>query len=119
MNTVDHDYGDNEAVWILRTNDDNNPDISIPIKLKISDIGVDEHVTDKYNLYPNPAKDIIHIDGDDLNCAVLYNSKGQMISIIGIVNNVINVKELDNGIYYLNIINTKGENSMSKIIVSR
>ena len=119
FNTHGLEFGNYNFTLVVETNNVENPVINIPIVLKVCGEGVEENITNKYTIYPNPAKDIIHIDGDDLNCAVLYNSKGQMISIIGIVNNVINVKELDNGIYYLNIINTKGENSMSKIIVSR
>lgn len=87
--------------------------------LKITPESVVENSDIKYNVYPNPAKDIIHIDGENLNCAVLYNSNGQIISIVEIIDNALNVNELENGVYYLSIINKNGESAIHKIIVSR
>lgn len=72
-----------------------------------------------YSLYPNPASDIIHIDGDDLNYAAVYNSNGQMVSIIQIHNNAIKINDLKDGVYYLNIFNKKGESAIQKVVVTR
>lgn len=119
FDATNQEYGVYNASLVIATNNDENPVISIPIMLKITPESVVENSDIKYNLYPNPVKDIIHIDGEDLNCAVLYNSNGQIISIVEIIDNALNVNELENGVYYLSIINKNGESAIHKIIVSR
>lgn len=119
FDATNQEEGVYNASLVIATNNDENPVISVPIMLKITQESVDENSDVKYNLYPNPVKDIIHIDGEDLNCAVLYNSNGQIISIVEIIDNALNVNELENGVYYLSIINKNGESAIHKIIVSR
>ena len=78
--------------------------------------GSDEVAELRYNLFPNPANDIIHIDGEDLNRAVIYNSSGEMVNVVQIINNSLDIRSLASGRYYLSIINNKGESAIQKIM---
>ena len=113
------DYGEYHATLVVVTNNDENPVFSIPINMYVSGADVEENAANKYELYPNPASDIIHIEGDDLNCAVIYDSAGKIVNVVQITNNSLNTSSLTQGVYYVNIINNKGESSIQKIVIEK
>lgn len=64
---------------------------------------------DEIVVYPNPTKDKIYIGNHTLSsdCAKLFSSEGTQI-FVSIQNNVLDVKSLDAGIYYLSVQTEKG-----------
>lgn len=120
FNSENKTVGDeNHATLVVRTNNDVNPELHIPINMIVTDENVAENLSTKYAIYPNPANDVIHIEGDDMNCAVIYNSNGQLVNIVKINDKSINVNDFENGVYYLNIINDRGESAIQKIVVAK
>lgn len=63
---------------------------------------------DFISLYPNPTKDIIHvnIDGHKQPTLQLYSLNGKLLK--SITANQINISEFDNGTYLLKVITTEG-----------
>jgi hypothetical protein len=80
-----------------------------------------EEVKEKQNfsLYPNPAKDIINISGDDEGkySFKIYNSSGQHITTTN--EKTIHLKGLTSGEYFLNIYNDKNVMIESKKFIVR
>ena len=76
-------------------------------------------IASAYNIYPNPAKDMITVKGVNMSQIKVYNALGQMVKSIECDANEmnINVNNMQNGIYFINIINDKGEMTTSKVSI--
>ena len=72
-----------------------------------------------YNIFPNPAKDIVTVKGANMSQIKVYNALGQMVKAIDCDANEMNisVNNLQNGIYFINITNEKGEMTTSKVSI--
>jgi len=72
-------------------------------------------------LYPNPVKDKIYIkkDKNDSNDSIIlieiYNSHGKLIQQIKHFSEIINISDLQNGLYFIRIVTSKNSN-LYKII---
>ena len=77
---------------------------------------------DKTYIYPNPAKDALHIQSDsDLLRICLYNSNGQKMLELSDINNAsfyLQVKEFPRGLYFLQLEN-KSQTTMHKVIIQQ
>ena len=69
-------------------------------------------------IYPNPVSEAIHIDGLDGNKyrVTILNGMGQIMLDNELDTNVINLKNLSNGVYFINIISSNGMTLSNKII---
>jgi hypothetical protein len=73
---------------------------------------VDESVEVNFEVYPNPTEDMITIqtNSDEVMAYAIYNSFGQKVNQGVINNNVISMKELEAGIYFIKLMNPKTQN---------
>lgn len=87
----------------------------------VKTIGVEENVRNTYNIYPNPVKNTLNIKGENMNKIVVYNSLGQMVKSVSCDsdNMTIDVNTLNDGVYFINIIDDNGEISTNKVSVIR
>lgn len=86
-------------------------------------IGVEENqsVTDELVLYPNPVRDVIHIDGlnaDDGAELAVFDVTGRKIKTITF-SNELNVSDLIDGMYMLRIVKEDGSAVTSRFVVSK
>jgi hypothetical protein len=85
--------------------------------LRINDPSYDNEIS----LYPNPAKDILHLKWDGINkiSVTFYNSVGQELSKFFLSNNksIIDISELQNGLYFLKI-NDGNKTGIKKLIIN-
>lgn len=84
-------------------------------------IGVDENDDVALNIYPNPAQNVIHIEGleEELCDEVrIYDITGRVVKCYPYCNEL-NVSELCNGAYMIRIINKDGSNKTSKLLISK
>ena len=86
-------------------------------------VGVDENqeVADKINLYPNPAQNVVRIEGIDDDMAeevVIYDLAGRTVKKYQYCNEL-NVNELQNGIYLLRVVMNDGSFETSKLLISK
>lgn len=72
-----------------------------------------------YKIFPNPTKNVINIEGENMSQIMMYNSLGQMVKSIECDNNnmTIDTSDLENGVYIVNIINNDGVVSTNRISV--
>jgi len=85
--------------------------------LGISDYQIDNSIT----YYPNPAKDVIHINSkNSLKGVSIYDINGRMLlntELTGShVQNDFDVSKFDNGVYFIKIISEKGQ-FIDKIVI--
>lgn len=87
----------------------------------VKTIGVDENVKQSYNIYPNPVKNTLNVKGYNMSQIVIYNSLGQMVKSVSCDsdNMTIDVNALNDGVYFINIIDKNGEISTNKVSVIR
>ena len=89
------------------------------ISTKKGYVSVDEMVNETYKVYPNPVKDILTVEGENIQQVNVYNTVGQLVKTINSNDNIVNVNvdDLQNGMYIVNVINNKGEVATSKVSV--
>ena len=83
-------------------------------------LGMDE-LNNKIKIYPNPAHDLIFIEGDEIESVAIYNSMGQLIIDFIVVDNVskISTTNLSAGLYHINVISKSGILQKGKIVVTK
>ena len=82
---------------------------------------VGEMSASMYNVYPNPVKDILTIKGENIKQIMIFNSLGQIVRKMDCNDNTVkvNVETLQNGMYFVNIIDGNGDVRTSKVSVMR
>lgn len=78
---------------------------------------IDSEFAETFKVYPNPAKDIINVEGDVANI-VMYNSVGQAVRT-NLNDGQIDVSSLENGIYYLVIKGSDRTQRVEKVIIAK
>ena len=67
-----------------------------------------------FNLYPNPANDMISVDGEGFEKAEIYNIAGQ--KVMESSNALIDVKALQAGVYMVKVFGN-GSSEMLRVVV--
>lgn len=76
---------------------------------------------ESYNIYPNPAKETLTIEGKSIKQIMIYNTTGQIVKKIDCNEDVINIniEAFTAGIYLLNITDEKGHIVTKKISITK
>ena len=77
---------------------------------------VEENTVESVGLYPNPASDIVRIEGITAFEVQVYNALGQMVKTVK-GSNEINVAGLPEGVYLLRILDADGKVYTNKITI--
>ena len=79
--------------------------------------GVDENEGEtKVAVFPNPANEVVHIEGVVADEVQVYNTLGQLVKTVRGTNNVY-VEGLPQGIYLLRISDTEGKKRVARVTV--
>ncbi len=72
-----------------------------------------------YMIFPNPVKNTLTIKGENMNNITVYNSVGQIVRVVKCEGNevYVDVNDLQDGIYFVNILNNNGETTTTKVSV--
>ena len=89
------------------------------ISTKSGYASVDEMANETLRLYPNPVKETLTIEGQNIQQVNVYNTMGQLVKSVNCNDNIvnINVNDLQNGIYIVNVIDANAEMSSRKVSV--
>lgn len=71
-----------------------------------------------YRIYPNIAKDMIHIEGDPFSLLEIINLSGEIVFSTTIASNSININHLQNGLYIVKIYNNN-QSYQQKLIIQK
>jgi len=84
-------------------------------------LGIEDVVFDKIVVYPNPTKEVLHIDNIVLEKASVYDALGKLVTATKFTNgsntNSINLSGLPKGIYYV-YLESEGSTVVRKIILN-
>ena len=120
QNPVATPIEEGEIVFTLSVNDgENTKETSVSVYVN-NCVDIDEHVLNGVDVYPNPAKDVVHVSIDDNIDNIswsLINMQGQVVkkSDEKAVRFDIKLEDVSKGIYFLNVI--ADEKPMVKKIV--
>ncbi len=71
---------------------------------------------DEIVICPNPADNFLKISGTDVNSVIIYNSLGQKVVSKSINDNIIDITNLPNGLYMIEISDIKGNIITKKFV---
>lgn len=84
-------------------------------------IGENQEMANKLALYPNPASNVVRIEGVDDEMAdevVIYDFAGRVVKKYQCCNEL-NINDLQNGIYLLHVIMNDGSFETSKLLITK
>jgi hypothetical protein len=118
------EYVDNEVEFfqtyeyvVIAVFDDNCESACAPLAIELIPDAVPEY-SKEAKVYPNPAQNMLHIEGTGLTEVEVFNIMGQ--SILNINDNIetVDISHLKNGIYFIRIKTTEGEKTV-KIVIKK
>ncbi len=86
-----------------------------PHSFSIGGLSLDENEMLSVDIYPNPTKNVLHIESIDNANVTIYNSVGQQILFAG-NKKEINVSMLNDGLYFVRITDEKGKHHIKKMV---
>ena len=108
-----------EAAVKFVTNDPAQPVVEIPLSLTVKGESIAENVVETYNVYPNPTTCLVTIEGENIDYIAIYNSVGQLVNIAKNVNNTVDMREYENGVYFFNIVDNAGQSALQRVVVAK
>ena len=110
---------DSENNLIVKSDGKFAEEASHNISTKEGYVSVEEMTNETYQVYPNPVKDILTVEGENLEQVNVFNTMGQLLKTVKCNGNVVNVNvsDLQNGMYIVNVIDNNGEVSSKKVSV--
>jgi hypothetical protein len=67
-------------------------------------------------IYPNPANDVLHVEGNEVILVEVYNIMGQSVLSVNENFKSINISSLQNGIYFVRLKTNDGEKTVKLVI---
>ena len=108
-----------EAAVKFITNDPEKPTVNIPLTLKVGGESINENLVETYNVYPNPTTGLVTIESDNIDFVAVYNSVGQLVKVVKTQANVVDMSAYENGVYFFNVVDNAGQNSVQRIVVAK
>ena len=112
------EYVDNEVEFfetyeyvITAVYDDNCEAFSAPLSVTPIPDGVQEHGKEA-KVYPNPAKNMLHVEGAGITQVEVFNIMGQSVLRIGENFEAIDISCLQNGVYFVRLKTNNGEKTL-------
>jgi hypothetical protein len=66
-------------------------------------LSVEDFLSTELLIYPNPSKDIIHLDLTQIETVVIYNTIGKVVLEKSGNNNIIDIQQLQAGVYFIKV----------------
>ncbi len=86
----------------------------IPVTWK-GEVDIEENSFALVELYPNPMNDVLYIESENIASVAIFNAVGQQVLFVE-SRNEIDVADLNNGLYFVRLIDNKGNTLTKKII---
>lgn len=112
---------DSKGNVIVEGNGKFEKEVHYTISTKEGYASVEEMTNETYKVYPNPVKDVLTIEGENIEQVNVYNTMGQLVKSVNSNDNTVNVNvnDLQNGMYIVNVIDANGVISSKKVSVLR
>ena len=102
---------------IIAVFDDNCESASAPLSIEVIPDAVPEY-SKETKVYPNPAKETLHIEGKDILQVELFNIVGQKVLSIDANFDAIKLDHLPDGLYFVRLRSKQGEQNL-KILIEK
>ena len=81
--------------------------------------GISGYENSEVRIYPNPAHNVLNIEGDNLKEAAIYSAIGTLVQKTEVTGKAVtlNVSGLTKGIYFVKIITNEGNISTRKVVI--
>ncbi len=116
------EYVDNEVEFfqtyeyvVIAVFDDNCESACAPLSIEVIPDAVPEY-SKEAKVYPNPTKDMLHIEGVGLTQVEVFNIMGQSVMSINENFETVDIGHLQNGIYFIRIKTTEGEKTVKLVV---
>jgi hypothetical protein len=80
-------------------------------------VGINDIVTSRISIYPNPVNNTLHIKGGDITNYSLFSINGQLVFSEKLNGNSIDLSNIDTGIYFIELMDVNNFKTRSKIII--
>ena len=90
-----------------------------PLTLYVWGENVNEILSNTYSIYPNPTTGMVTVEGENINFVAVYNSVGQLVKVVKTQSNVVDMSAYENGVYFFNIVDNAGQNSVQRVVVAK
>ena len=108
-------FGETHEYLVVAVFDDGCESASETVEVTVTWDTVQEQAKEA-NVYPNPAKDLIHVEGTGLLQVELFNIMGQTVLRADENFKSIDISHLQNGIYFVRLKTTQGEKTIKLIL---
>ena len=109
-----------EAKVVFKTNDPDNEEYLIPIRLHVDYSSVAENGNDAYEIYPNPATTSVTLKGENMSHVAIYNVAGQLVRVVKLNSMVNNIEmNVEAGVYFFNVYDNDGHNSVQRVVITK
>ena len=119
LSTIGLNEGTYEAAVKFVTNDPAHPEVEIPLTLTVKGDNVNEVLSNTYNVYPNPTTGAVMVEGENIDYIAVYNSVGQLLNVVKNETNVVDMSQYENGVYFFNIVDNAGQESLQRVVVAK
>ena len=79
------------------------------------EVGLEENNFASTEIYPNPMNDVLYIESENITSVTVFNAVGQQVMFVE-NRNEIDVTSLNNGLYFVRLVDNKGNTLTKKII---
>ena len=111
------DFNEMHEYVVIAIFDDGCEAESEPLSVTVTWDAIQENGKE-IKIYPNPAKETLHIEGIDILQVELFNIVGQKVSSIDANFNAIKLDQLPSGLYFVRIQSKQGEQNL-KILIEK
>lgn len=80
--------------------------------VEVTVVGVEDYDNEEVNVYPNPATDVLHINGSNIQGVAVYNLQGQCVMTESGNVNELSISSLSRGLYILKVTTDNGVRSI-------
>ena len=116
------EYVDNEVEFfqtyeyvVIAVFDDNCESACAPLSVEVIPDAIPEY-SKEAKVYPNPAKNMLHVEGVGLTQVEVFNIIGQSVLSINENFDAVDIGHLQNGIYFIRIKTTEGEKTVKLVV---
>ncbi len=79
------------------------------------EVGLKENNFASTEIYPNPMNDVLYIESENIASVAIFNAVGQQVLFVE-SRNEIDVAELNSGLYFVRLVDNKGDVLVKKVI---
>lgn len=116
VNSIGYSEGDVlNANIMFKTNDQDNPEVIIPLTLTVGHEGVVETAESAFNVYPNPTTGMVTVEGENINAIAIYSAEGQLVNIVR--DTKVDMSSFGAGVYFFNIIDSANNTTVQRVVV--